>query len=119
MSHLMNEGSEQPVIKSSAEKLIDNDTIVDNVTKDQKFNDEILEKVRMQISNAKPSSLLTRGNVRKMPEVIEQQKASAKPPVMPKKYGHPRFKKPPQLDKQQAEIDVKPEKIQHEIRKLK
>ncbi len=47
MSHLMNEGSEQPVIKSIADKLIDNDTIVDNVTKDQRFNDEILEKVRM------------------------------------------------------------------------
>jgi hypothetical protein len=47
MSHLMNEGSEQPVIKGSADKLIDNDTIVDNVTKDQRFNDEILEKVRM------------------------------------------------------------------------
>ena len=41
MSHLMNEGNEQPVIRGNADKLID------NLTKDQKFNEEILEKVRM------------------------------------------------------------------------
>ena len=72
MSHLMNEGSEQPVIRSIDDKLIDNDTIVDIQMRDQKFNDEILEKVRLQISNAKPTTILTRGNARKMAEVIEQ-----------------------------------------------
>lgn len=55
-----------------------------------------------------------------MPEIIEDRTKLQKPPVMPKKYGLPKFKTKPLQDEVTEEpIQVEPEKVYLEVRKLK